>query len=380
MSSRPAPTDPRLAQVAAALQRRDAATATAIVKSWPDASPFLVAQVAQAAGDTTAEEAALHKALAQNPRHVGALLAMGDLKQRLGDDRAATSFFRTALAQAAVTPQPREVAPFLQRAQHWVEQASARFESHLRDTLGDAANLPRLSHALDLLTGKTQLYLQQPSMFYFPGLPQRPFYERDEFPWLAEIEAATPQMWAELKARLADGTDFRPYIETPANRPAPNNPLKDDPSWGAHYFWNNGEVVSDHAAAAPATMKALEAAPIPVIKGRSPMALWSLLKPGTHIQPHHGMLNTRLIVHVPLITNPDCAIRVGPETRQWEPGKALIFDDSFEHEAWNRGRDTRVILLFEIWRPEIAPEERVALTKLFETIDELKPAEAGNGF
>ena len=117
MSSRPAPTDPRLAQVAAALQRRDAATATAIVKSWPDASPFLVAQVAQAAGDTTAEEAALHKALAQNPRHVGALLAMGDLKQRIGDDRAATSFFRTALAQAAVTPQPREVAPFLQRAQ-----------------------------------------------------------------------------------------------------------------------------------------------------------------------------------------------------------------------------------------------------------------------
>jgi hypothetical protein len=339
-----------------------------------------VAQVAQGQGDVATEGDALARALAINPRHVGALLAMGDLKVRTGDDRAATSFFRTALNQATATPQPPEMGPFLRRAQEWVAQASTRFESHLRDTLGDAANLPRLSHALDLLTGKTPLYLQQPSMFYFPGLPQRPFYERSEFAWLPRVEAAIPEMWAELKARLADSTDFRPYIESPRDRPAPNNPLKDDASWGAHYFWNNGEVVAPHAAAAPATMKALEAAPIPVIKGRSPMALWSLLKPGTHIQPHHGMLNTRLIVHIPLVVNPDCAIRVGPETRPWEPGKALIFDDSFEHEAWNRGRDTRVILLFEIWRPEIAEDERAALTKLFETIDELKPAEAGNGF
>lgn len=350
------------------------------MKGWPEASPFLIAQVAQMAGDTATEEAALQRALAQNPRHVGALLAMGDLKQRLSDDRAATSFFRAALNQAALTPQPREVTPFLQRAQAFVEQASTRFEAHLRDTLGSAANLPRLSHALDLLTGKTQLYVQQPSMFYFPGLPQRPFYEREEFAWIPEVEAAIPLMWAELKARLADGTDFRPYVQTRTDRPAPNNPLKDDPSWGAHYFWNNGEIVADHAAAAPATMKALEAAPIPHIKGRSPMALWSLLKPGTHIQPHVGMLNTRLIVHIPLVMNPDCALRVGPETRAWEPGKALIFDDSFEHEAWNRGTETRVILLFEIWRPEIRDDERAALTKLFETIDELKPAEAGNGF
>ncbi len=340
---------------------------------------MLAAQVAQLAGDLAAEEAALNRALAVNPRHLGALLAMGDLKQRLADDRAATSFFRAALNQAAVTPPPPDAAPFLRRAQQWVEQVSARFETHLRDTLGDAATFPRLSHALDLLTGKTQLYLQQPSMFYFPGLPQRPFYERSEFAWLPEVEAVIPLMWAELKARLADGTDFRPYIETPTNRPAPNNPLKDDASWGAHYFWNNGEVVSDHAATAPATMQALKAAPMPTIKGRSPMALWSLLKPGTHIQPHHGMLNTRLIVHVPLVVNPDCAIRVGQETRAWEPGKALIFDDSFEHEAWNRGKDTRVILLFEIWRPEIDEQERAALTKLFETIDKLKSAEAENG-
>lgn len=370
----------RLDAARAALSRRDFAAARTALAAMQAPPAMLLAQVAAHLGDQAAEEQALSRQLAAEPRHLGALLAMGALKARQGDDRGATAFFRAALNQANVSAPPPNLHPMLERAARHVADSSTRFEAHLKSCLGDAARIPRLAHAIDLLTGKTPLYLQQPSMFYFPGLPQRAFYERDAFDWLAEVEAATPAMQAELADRMKGGTDFRPYVETRTDRPAPNNPLKDDPSWGAHYFWNNGEVVSDHAAAAPATMKALAAAPIPVIKGRSPMALWSLLKPGTHIQPHHGMLNTRLIVHIPLITNPDCGLRVAHETRQWEPGKALIFDDSFEHEAWNRGKDTRVILLFEIWRPEIDEAERAALTKLFETIDELQPAEAGNGF
>jgi aspartyl/asparaginyl beta-hydroxylase (cupin superfamily) len=342
--------------------------------------PMVLAQVCARLGDAEGEAEALSAQLATEPRHLTALLAMGALKARGGDDRGATAFFRAALNQATVSPPPPNLHAMLQRASAHVEASTARFEAHLAESVGDAGKLPRVAHAMNLLTGKTPLFLQQPSMFYFPGLPQRAFYERDEFDWLADVEAATPLMQAELRARLAGGEDFRPYVETRADRPAPNNPLKDDASWGAHYFWNNGAIVDEHAAAAPATMAALARAPIPVIKGRSPMALWSLLKPGTHIQPHHGMLNTRLICHIPLVVNAECALRVGPETRSWEPGKALIFDDSFEHEAWNRGQETRVILLFEIWRPEICPEERAALTRLFETIDELEPGQAGNGF
>ncbi len=331
-------------------------------------------------GDPHGEEQALARALELSPGQMLPMLAMGNLKAERGDDRAATAFYQAALKRAAAGPVPPELHPLLQRAQTWLAEAGARFEGHMRAALGDIAHVPRVALAIDMLSGKVPLYLQQPSMFYFPGLPQRPFYERHEFPWLAELEAAIPAMQAELAFRLAGGEDFRPYVETQPGRPAPNNPLKNDPSWGAHYFWQNGEIVAEHAAAAPATMAALAAAPIPVIKGRSPMALWSLLKPGTHIQPHHGMLNTRLICHVPLVVNADCALRVGPETRRWEPGKALIFDDSFEHEAWNRGTETRVILLFEIWRPEIGAEERAALTRLFEGIDLLGSAQGGNGF
>lgn len=62
------------------------------------------------------------------------------------------------------------------------------------------------------------------------------------------------------------------------------------------------------------------------------------------------------------------ALRVGNETRAWREGETLIFDDSFEHEAWNRSPETRVVLLFEIWRPEISAPEQAALARVFEAI------------
>lgn len=332
--------------------------------------------MASAAGG---EEAQIRAALARNPRDIGALLAMGGLKARTGDDRAATGFFRTALNQARVTPPPPALHGALRQAEQWLQEASRQYEAHLLRGVGDVSGLPRVAHALDLLLGRTPLYLQQPSLFYFPGLPQRPFYAREEFPWLSDIEAMTEAMAAEARTILADGVGMQPYVETPRDRPAPNNPLRDNPDWSAFFLWRGGAVQAANAARAPTMMAALEKAPVPRIARRSPMALMSVLTPGTHIQPHHGMLNTRLIVHVPLISNPDCALRVGPETRGWVPGQALIFDDSFEHEAWNRGSETRAVLLFEIWRPEITAEEREVLTRLFETIDRFGPGAAESG-
>ena len=98
------------------------------------------------------------------------------------------------------------------------------------------------------------------------------------------------------------------------------------------------------------------------------MAIISVLKPGTHIPPHTGMLNTRLICHIPLIVEEGCRLRVGAETRDVVAGKAMIFDDSIEHEAWNNSDQTRAVLLFEIWRPELSGQERTALTAMYEAI------------
>jgi aspartyl/asparaginyl beta-hydroxylase (cupin superfamily) len=117
-------------------------------------------------------------------------------------------------------------------------------------------------------------------------------------------------------------------------------------------------------------MQALADAPLARVKGRSPAVLFSLLRPATRIPPHNGFVNTRLICHLPLIVPRGCRFRVGNDTRVPVEGKAWIFDDTIEHEAWNDSAETRVILLFEIWRPELTVEERRLVSAMFEAIDQ----------
>jgi aspartyl/asparaginyl beta-hydroxylase (cupin superfamily) len=361
----------------AALQRGDAATALEeleeMIASNDRATPWMmVARARSILGDANGEADALGQQLALEPRNILALLRTGDLKRAAGDDRAAGSFYQVAVGAAAQETQlPPALIPLIDQARQHILSAQAKFTDHLETALGRSAigETARVGHAVDLLLGRKQLYLQQPNSFYFPGLPQRQFYERDEFDWLHAVEAAVPEMQAELQAALAFSDSFDPYVVATGERPSPTNRLLNDANWGARYFWQNGEVVNAQAEACPATMAALAKAPMPVIAERSPMALWSMLKPGTHIDPHHGLLNTRLICHVPLIVPGNCALRVGNEVREWEAGETLIFDDSIEHEAWNRSTSTRVVLLFEIWRPEITRGEREALTAIFETIN-----------
>ncbi|MFS0736365.1 aspartyl/asparaginyl beta-hydroxylase domain-containing protein [Sphingomonas sp. 1P06PA] len=361
----------------AAMQRRDpraARDAFAAACDCPAIAPPLLplAQACHALGDRAGEETALDRLLAIEPRNLRALLMKGEARIAAGDDRAATSFLNVAI-KSADAQQPPVLAAQLVRAQQWLAGAASRYETHLRGRL-DGAGLPpsslqgRVGAAMAMLSGRRALYLQQPSSFYFPGLPQIDWYDRTDFAWAEALEAETDAIHHELAAVMADDRDFPAYVQGEGDRPRSRHTLLDDPSWGAFHLLKGGLPVPGNADRCPRTIAALGQAPMPAIRGRSPMALFSLLKPGTHIRPHHGLLNTRLICHLPLIVPPGCAMRVGAETREWQRGKLTIFDDSFEHEAWNHGRSTRVILLFEIWRPEISAEERAALTVLFEAI------------
>jgi aspartyl/asparaginyl beta-hydroxylase (cupin superfamily) len=119
-------------------------------------------------------------------------------------------------------------------------------------------------------------------------------------------------------------------------------------------------------------MAALERVPLSDIGARTPAVLFSRLEPGAHIPPHSGMLNCRLICHLPLVVPKGCWLRVGNEKREWEEGKLLIFDDSFEHEAMNPSGELRIILLFDIWRPELGSEERSSISAIFDAIDQFR--------
>ncbi|MFX8320196.1 aspartyl/asparaginyl beta-hydroxylase domain-containing protein, partial [Acinetobacter baumannii] len=83
--------------------------------------------------------------------------------------------------------------------------------------------------------------------------------------------------------------------------------------------------------------------PLARIPGRAPNAFFSLLRPHSRIPPHTGVTNTRAIVHLALDVPPDCAFRVGGETRPWVEGTAFAVDDTLEHEAWNDSASPRAV-------------------------------------
>ncbi|HEX8839452.1 MAG TPA: aspartyl/asparaginyl beta-hydroxylase domain-containing protein [Sphingomicrobium sp.] len=362
----------------AALQRGDFAVARdafAAVTASGTASPqawLLYAQACDGCDDGDNAIAALDQVLAADKVNPFALLMKGDIFARRGDDRAAVSFYRLAIRRCAQLEQlPGDLPQRLQRAEAAVAAAEKRFEAKLHDALAERgiAEVPRrFDEALKIASGEQPVYLQQPTSFYFPGLPQQAWYPPEMFPWVAELEAAAPAMRAEIEGVLSDEQALEPYVQEQSERASRGHSLLNDVRWSAFHLWKDGERVEENARRCPLIMRMLELPPIPRIKRRSPMALISILRPGTHIPPHTGMLNTRLICHIPLVVPGACRLRVGCETRDVVEGKAMIFDDSVEHEAWNDGDAVRAVLLFEIWRPEIGEDEKVALTAMFEAV------------
>jgi aspartyl/asparaginyl beta-hydroxylase (cupin superfamily) len=374
-----------LSQAVEAMGRREGATARRLLesleaKATTPASLFLLAQACRMDGDEDAETSAIDRLLKAQPFHLGALLMKGAALVRRGGEDAAMAQYQAAVGVAQQVRQrgenlPPMLAAEVDRAAQWVgrhiAERAARIDAALAvGGFGPGRRSERIDEALAILRGDLPIQLQEPTSFYFPGLPQRSFYERSEFDWAPALEAETAAIKAELEALLAaQAEQFEPYVAADADRSggtAPNAHLAGSTNWSAYHLLKGGEPVDGHAEHFPVTLAALERAPMPRLAGRSPMALFSLLKPGAHIRPHHGLFNFRLICHLPLIVPPGCTLRVGNQQRNWNEGELLIFDDSMEHEARNQSDRQRIILLFEIWRPEISDADREALTVLLE--------------
>ncbi len=366
-------------QAIEALRKGDPATGRdrfqqVIASGVADASVWLgLALALRGTNDKEGSLVAIEQALKLEPRNIRARVMKADHYAEMGDARAASAFYASVVRAA---PPPEQLPPELRnevaRAEVMSRRYAADYEVFLRDRLSGLAfaDDSAFAQSLDLMLGKKQIYLQQPKHFYFPGLPQTQFYDRAQFPWLDAVEAATDAIRAELLEVMKDHAAFTPYLESRADRPFQDvHGMLDNPDWSAFYLWKNGEPVADNIARCPNTMAALAGAPLARIKGRTPSVLFSLLRPGAVIPPHHGFVNTRLICHLPLIVPEGCAFRVGNDTRPWREGKAWLFDDTIEHEAWNRSNETRVILLFDVWRPELSDEERALVATMFEAID-----------
>jgi aspartyl/asparaginyl beta-hydroxylase (cupin superfamily) len=332
---------------------------------------LLLASACHADNDLTGEEAAVDGLLALEPGLLRARLMKARCRASAGDERSALSFYETALLMASSQTVAADLVAELGRAENWVAEqrmlAARRREAaltalgHPRET-----RTPRFQKSVEILSHERRIFLQEPTGYYFPELPQIQFYDTALFDWVPAVEAATGSIRAELETLLRDRAGaFRPYLHHDANRPrADDNELLDNKKWSALFLAENGKILDENVARCPATWGAVQAAPLPRISN-SPTIMFSLLRGGARIAPHTGTHNARLICHLPLIVPPGCGFRVGNETRQWEEGKLLIFDDTIEHEAWNESAEDRVILIFDIWRPELSEQERKEVTALF---------------
>ena len=375
----PAAIDALVAEAMVAARRGDASGALALLRKAEAAAPgdpnlkMQQALVYRITGALPQAVLALDQALAIDPYNFLALLSKGAVLEKLSGERAAARVYRHALEIAPPEAPPHLVAP-LARAQAVVDGVDEELENFLRGQIGplSAAGgelaMNRLDEAIGVYAGRRKVYQQQPLLLHYPRLPALPFYPRDLFPWLRDLEAGTDVIRDELQAVLASRMDdFAPYIAFPPNVPVNQwEELNHSERWSSLFLWKDGVRQDAVCDSCPQTAALLESLPMADQEGFAPVAMFSALQPHTRIPAHTGSTNVRLITHLPLILPGPARFRVGNDMREWRMGEAWVFDDTIEHEAWNDADETRVILIFDIWNPYLEPGERELVKVLME--------------
>ena len=333
-------------------------------------------------GDNPTAEASVDEVLMREPHNLRGLIIKGDLLLGRDEQRQAVSHYNLVMRLAATLADiPPQLQQDLVRIQGRLNQISQAFQAQLLDRLHAGgyrrdASSARFNLGLDMLMGKAereddaQPFPQKPHAFYLPDMPYQAFYPSEELPWVREVEAATDAIEAELAVFLASRTQaFAPYIHGGLELPGQTSEtLKDHDHWTAAFLVRDGVEDPQFSISCPTVSSLMDTLPLTAIKGFSPSVLFSKLKPGARIDPHNGLLNCRLICHLPLAVPTGCGLRVGDERRNVVRGEAWAFDDSINHEAWNDSGDDRIVLIFDVWHPDLTEQERRDITSLLEAV------------
>ena len=311
---------------------------------------------------------AIDRALALSPLDFVNLLMRAHLVDSAGLPDAGEAYGR-ALAQ----PRPDPLPPMLQRIIARGSDLWAAHQQGITTRLGaaveasgadlTAAERARAERFASNIARTTRPYHSEPTHFAWPGLREAEFHDRAAFPWLNALERLTPAIRAEMDAAAkAPDAALVPYVKYADSEPlAQWRELNHNRDWTAIHLIERGQTVGANAAHCPETMAFLQTMDQPQIAGCAANAMFSLLAPRTHIPPHVGVANFRLLCHLPLIVPGRCWFRVGAQTRDFAEGAAWVFDDTIEHEAMSETDALRVILIFDIWHPDLSPAERQAI-------------------
>jgi aspartate beta-hydroxylase len=347
-----------------------------------------LARVCEAEGDLQTALAADEIAVRLAPDRAILRLAYASDLDRHGEKDRALLHYARALKEAQSAGQwtnaastPAALRPRVERAVTALRRGQqALFHRLLAPLIASygAASLDRVAAATRIYVGEQQAVYpdvrQRPTFFYIPGLRPSAYFDRRLFSGIPAYEKCFDEIKRELQELLPSSRGSERVFGSDALEDENLRGHGTAPSWNGYYFYRHGERREDNCAGCPATAAALDALPLIRIRDHGPEVLFSVFTPGTHLLPHRGVTNARVVSHLPLMVPSDCALRVGGEEHVWREGQVVVFDDTYEHEAWNLSKQVRVVLIADLWNPHLTEVERAAIGELIAAIGDLQAA------
>ena len=178
----------------------------------------------------------------------------------------------------------------------------------------------------------------------YPGLDSRAWFEPEAFPLAVELEHRFASIRAEILA--LEQSRFAPESER----------IERTGEWDVIFLYERGRRHDEVCEACPVTTSVIERDG--AMRTAAGLIYVSRMRAGTHIAAHRGPTNLRLRCHLGItVPEGDCAIRVQDESRRWSEGRCLVFDDSYDHEAWNHADADRIVLIVDLWHIGLEPIE-----------------------
>lgn len=327
-----------------------------------------LAALRRGAGQISAALDAANAALGVRPNEFMALLLKGTLHEQLGERGRAAELYRAVLFHAASAEAlPAPLSAQLDRIRAFLTEYRAEVEARLTTTgTLDERHKLRARRFADNVLDRRPVHRQEPTHYRYPGLADIEYFDDAYEAFRERLRQAAPKIVEEYRSLAeAHAERQRPYVDFAPGQPVGQwGPLNRSHRWNALHLIRYGERDPVNAAACPETMAAFEGEAQPSIPGLGPNLMFSMLAPHTHIPAHHGVANFRVVCHVPLIVPEGCRFRVGADVREWQEGEPWIFDDTIEHEAWNDSDELRVVLIGDLWRPELDDDDRLVVRDL----------------
>ncbi|XP_037612933.1 aspartyl/asparaginyl beta-hydroxylase isoform X20 [Sebastes umbrosus] len=318
--------------------------------------------------------ATLEKMVQIFPEDIGLKNELGVAHLLLGDNKGARKVFEEILVVAPgngfakvhygfILKSENKIAesiPYLKEGLESGEPGTddGRFYFHLGDALqrvGDnsAYDWYELGHKRGHFAS-----VWQRSLYNVDGLKAQPWWTPKETGY-TDLVRALERNWKTIREEALAVMDQ----STGSFIPEEEN-LREKGEWGQYTIWQQGKKVGNACQGVPKTCSLLERYAEATGCKRGQIK-FSVMHPGTHVWPHTGPTNCRLRMHLGLVVpKQGCRIRCTDDTRKWEEGKVLIFDDSFEHEVWQDADSYRLIFIVDVWHPELTAYQRQTLSPI----------------